>query len=47
LWVVALFSFFFFTVFLAFIIAGSYTRRVNVAGEITTFPRPANESPQV
>ena len=42
LWVVALFSFFFFTVFLAFIIAGSYTRRVNVAGEITTFPRPAN-----
>lgn len=33
---------FFITAFLFFIIAGSYTRRVNVTGEITTYPRAAN-----
>lgn len=32
----------FLTVFLSFIITGSYTRRVNVSGEITTWPRPVN-----
>ncbi|EOI6442629.1 HlyD family secretion protein [Yersinia enterocolitica] len=30
---------FFFVAFLAFVIAGTYTRRVNVGGEITTYPR--------
>jgi len=32
----------FIAAFLAFVIAGSYTRRVNVTGEITTYPRAAN-----
>ncbi|HDL7751885.1 TPA: HlyD family secretion protein [Yersinia enterocolitica] len=30
---------FFFVAFLAFVITGTYTRRVNVGGEITTYPR--------
>lgn len=33
---------FFISAFLTFVIAGSYTRRVNVTGEITTNPRAAN-----
>jgi membrane fusion protein len=41
-WVTAGLCFFFITAFLIFVIAGSYTRRVNVSGEITTFPRAAN-----
>lgn len=28
--------------FLIFVMFGSYTRRVNVSGEVTTFPRAAN-----
>lgn len=32
----------FLTVFITFVIMGSYTRRVNVSGEITTWPRPVN-----
>lgn len=32
----------FIAAFLIFIIAGNYTRRVNVTGEITTYPRAAN-----
>ncbi|ELX6092091.1 HlyD family secretion protein [Salmonella enterica] len=32
----------FLTVFITFVITGSYTRRVNVSGEITTWPRPVN-----
>ncbi|MEG9603119.1 HlyD family secretion protein [Serratia nematodiphila] len=33
---------FFFIAFLTFTIAGTYTRRVNVTGEISTYPRAAN-----
>jgi membrane fusion protein len=33
---------FFIVAFLTFIIAGSYTRRANVTGEITSYPRAAN-----
>ncbi|WP_413713107.1 HlyD family secretion protein [Serratia marcescens] len=33
---------FFFIAFLTFAIAGTYTRRVNVTGEISTYPRAAN-----
>lgn len=33
---------FFIVAFLTFIIAGTYTRRVNVTGEITSYPRAAN-----
>ena len=32
----------FFVAFLTFVIAGSYTRRVNVTGEISSYPRAAN-----
>lgn len=32
----------FLTIFITFVIMGSYTRRVNVSGEITTWPRPVN-----
>ncbi|EJM3123996.1 HlyD family secretion protein [Salmonella enterica] len=32
----------FLTVFITFVIMGSYTRRVNVSGEITIWPRPVN-----
>jgi len=41
-WAVAGLCLFFITVFLTFIIAGTYTRRVNVTGEISTWPRAAN-----
>lgn len=41
-WAVAGLCLFFITVFLTFIIMGSYTRRVNVTGEISTWPRAAN-----
>ncbi|EAM2340908.1 HlyD family secretion protein [Salmonella enterica] len=33
---------FFIVAFLTFIIAGTYTRRINVTGEITSYPRAAN-----
>lgn len=42
LWLTVLGCIFFITTFLAFIIAGTYTRRVNVSGEITTWPRAVN-----
>ncbi|EBH9705560.1 HlyD family secretion protein [Klebsiella pneumoniae] len=41
-WAVAGLCIFFITAFLTFIITGSYTRRVNVTGEISTWPRAAN-----
>jgi len=41
-WAVAGLCFFFIAVFLTFIIAGTYSRRINVSGEITTYPRAAN-----
>ncbi|MGO2155365.1 HlyD family secretion protein [Serratia sp. BW106] len=42
LWLVALACMFFIVAFLTFVIAGTYTRRVNVSGEITTWPRAVN-----
>lgn len=45
--VVAALCLFFITAFLAFIITGSYTRRVNVTGEISTYPRAATVYSQV
>ncbi|WP_329906695.1 HlyD family secretion protein [Serratia quinivorans] len=42
LWLVALASAFFIVAFLTFTIAGNYIRRVNVSGEITTWPRAVN-----
>lgn len=41
-WLTAGLCLFFFVVFLTFIITGTYTRRVNVTGEISTYPRAAN-----
>lgn len=41
-WLTAGLCLFFLIVFITFVIAGSYTRRVNVTGEITTYPRAAN-----
>lgn len=41
-WVIASLCFLFITAFLVFIIAANYTRRVNVTGEISTYPRVAN-----
>lgn len=41
-WIVAVISFLIIFIFVHFIILGSYTRRVNVHGEITTIPRPIN-----
>ncbi|HGM5575235.1 TPA: HlyD family secretion protein [Serratia marcescens] len=41
-WLAAGLCLFFFIVFLTFAIAGTYTRRVNVTGEISTYPRAAN-----
>ncbi|EPL3857820.1 HlyD family secretion protein [Klebsiella pneumoniae] len=41
-WAVAGLCIFFITAFLTFIITGSYTRWVNVTGEISTWPRAAN-----
>ncbi|PYA61716.1 colicin V secretion protein CvaA [Serratia marcescens] len=41
-WLAAGLCLFFFIAFLTFAIAGTYTRRVNVTGEISTYPRAAN-----
>lgn len=41
-WIIAVLSFIFIIAFLTFIIVGTYTRRVNVTGEIATYPRSAN-----
>jgi len=42
LWVIMLGSILFITAFLTFIIAGTYNRRVNVSGEVSTWPRAVN-----
>lgn len=41
-WIQAGLCFIFIATFLAFVIVGTYTRRVNVTGEISTYPRAAN-----
>ncbi|CAO98395.1 HlyD family secretion protein [Erwinia tasmaniensis] len=41
-WIMAGLSLFFIIAFLTFVIVGSYNRRVNVTGEISTYPRAAN-----
>lgn len=41
-WCFGLLSFLFILVFLSFLIFSHYTRRINVYGEITTFPRSVN-----
>lgn len=41
-WLIAGVSLFFITFFLVFVIASTYTRRINVTGEISTYPRAAN-----
>lgn len=41
-WLTAGLCLFFLVAFLTFVIAGTYTRRVNVTGEISTYPRAAN-----
>lgn len=41
-WLTMLGCFIFITAFLVFVIAGSYIRRVNVSGEVTTWPRAVN-----
>ena len=41
-WITAGLCLFFVAAFLSFVIAGSYTRRVNVNGEISTYPRAAS-----
>jgi len=41
-WVTAGLCLLFLIVFLTFVITGTYTRRVNVTGEISTYPRAAN-----
>ena len=42
LWLVMLGSIIFITAFLTFVIAGTYSRRVNVSGEVSTLPRAVN-----
>ncbi|BBG71948.1 HlyD family secretion protein [Serratia marcescens] len=42
IWLVTSICIFFLIAFLTFVIACTYTRRVNVTGEITTYPRAAN-----
>lgn len=42
LWLIAGLCIIFIAAFLAFVITGTYTRRVNVTGEISTYPREAN-----
>ena len=42
LWLIMLGSIVFITAFLMFIIVGTYSRRVNVSGEVTTWPRAVN-----
>lgn len=39
-WLTALVCLFFLFAFIAFVTLGTYTRRVNVSGEISTYPRP-------
>ncbi|WGE30956.1 HlyD family secretion protein (plasmid) [Edwardsiella tarda] len=41
-WVIAGLCLFFLIVFFTFVITGTYTRRVNVTGEISSYPRAAN-----
>lgn len=41
-WLVISVSVFFFISFMVFVTEGTYTRRINVEGEITTWPRPVN-----
>ncbi|HIE0648670.1 HlyD family secretion protein [Serratia marcescens] len=41
-WLTAGLCLFFFIAFLTFAFAGTYTRRINVTGEISTYPRAAN-----
>lgn len=41
-WLTAALCLFFLLAFLTFVIAGAYTRRVNVTGEVSTYPRAAN-----
>jgi membrane fusion protein len=41
-WVLAGLCLFFISAFMTFVIVGTYTRRVNVTGEISTYPRAAN-----
>lgn len=41
-WIIAMISLSFIVAFLSFIIFGTYTRRVNVTGEISTYPRASN-----
>ncbi|CAI1148517.1 Colicin V secretion protein CvaA [Serratia liquefaciens] len=41
-WIMATLCLCFIVTFLTFVIIGTYTRRVNVTGEITTYPRAAN-----
>lgn len=41
-WIIAITCMIFIVSFITFIITGTYTRRINVSGEITTLPRPAN-----
>ncbi|HCT6359828.1 TPA: HlyD family secretion protein, partial [Escherichia coli] len=41
-WLVISVSVFFFISFIVFVMEGTYTRRINVEGEITTWPRPVN-----
>ncbi|RLM06709.1 colicin V secretion protein CvaA [Gibbsiella quercinecans] len=42
LWLIVLGCVFFLSAFLTFVITGNYTRRINVSGEITTWPRAVN-----
>lgn len=42
LWLVVMFCVCFLAAFLTFVIEGTYLRRVNVSGEITSWPRPVN-----
>jgi membrane fusion protein len=42
LWLIIMFCVCFLAAFLTFVIDGTYMRRVNVSGEITTWPRPVN-----
>lgn len=44
-WLTAGFCLFFLIAFLTFVIAGTYTRRVNVTGEISTYPVPPMSIP--
>lgn len=41
-WLSLTVTLFFIIAFFSLIICGSFTRRINVSGEVTTFPRPVN-----